>query len=572
MPIICKISLDASEYQAQLQKVIAETQALDSTLGEKNLKVTVDTGSAVEELNKLPQVPDQNITVSVNNKEAKSSTLELVKDTEKLNDTIVKVPVENFADRAKKGFSAIRAELNKTQGGAGKFLETFLAGGGGIGIIIAGVASLGKIVSTVYNNWRQRLQENAELHSSNAASIREAAEANEQIRQKTDGYLSRLQELANQETFSNTNKVEAKKLIDDLTSSYGNLGVKLDEVTGKLTGVDAATVKKLQRDKSRRLSEIETEMKQVREEKKQQTEIRDTAGIPVWFDGDTRIGGEEETKAAAKKIQELDNRLAELNKKRLEIKKSDPAKDFRNKQKAQADELRKSLEDQKKAFENQKADDAFASESNADKKIANRQKLIDRHKQEKLQPLQEKIKFAENLVASSTGDDRVEAEKYLLQLRKELQQELAKSYAWEKQISEVKKQQEQQQKQFNKNIQDQAFNLRGQIMAQAGLGKEFAQEQALRSAREQKGSELTASEKKSILKLAEISFNLSNRRDGSMRDLTIKTNALTARGGFKTGVLVPAADRYQKEIAQLNRSLLSSVQRIENICKNGGKL
>ena len=152
MPIICKISLDASEYQAQLQKVIAETQALDSTLGEKNLKVTVDTSSAVEELNKLPQVPDQNITVSVNNKEAKSSTLELVKDTEKLNDTIVKVPVENFADRAKKGFSAIRAELNKTQGGAGKFLETFLAGGGGIGIIIAGVASLGKIVSTVYNN------------------------------------------------------------------------------------------------------------------------------------------------------------------------------------------------------------------------------------------------------------------------------------------------------------------------------------------------------------------------------------------------------------------------------------
>ena len=352
MPIICKISLDASEYQAQLQKVIAETQALDSTLGEKNIKVTADTAdakAALSDLSDQSDLSDKSFTVAADTAEAKAALSDLSdqsdlsdkevvvtadvspakKEISKVKKEASDIKVKGDASSLKQSLSAVRAELNKTQGGAGKFLETFLAGGGGIGIIMAGVASLGKIVATVYNNWRQRLQENAELHSNNAASIRETAEANEQARQKTDGYLGRLQELAKQENLSNANKVEAKKLIDDLSSSYDNLGVKLDKVTGKLIGVDEATVKKLQVDKARRISEIDSEMKQLQSEKKQQAEIRDTAGVAIWFDGNTRVGGEEETKAAAKKIEELDKRIMELNKKRIEIKKSDPFEEFR---------------------------------------------------------------------------------------------------------------------------------------------------------------------------------------------------------------------------------------------------
>lgn len=576
MPIICKISLDASEYQAQLQKVVAENKAAMSDLSgqtelpDKKVVVTADTSAAVSALNDLPQVENQSVSVTADITAVQTGLLKVTKETGKLNNTIVKVPVEGFVSRFKKGLSAVRAELNKTAGGAGKFLETFLSGGGGIGIIMAGVASLGKIVATVYDKWRKSLQENAELHSRNAASIREAAEANEQVRQKTDGYLTRLQELSNQEKLSNANKFEAKKLIDDLTSSYGDLGIKLDEVSGKIIGVDAAAVKKLRQDKSRRLSEIEGEMKQIRFEKEQQAEIRDTAGVPIWFDGDTRVGGEEEIKAAVQKIQELDKRLIELNKMRMELKRSDPVGEFREKRKKELDDLKESFDEQQKSFKQQKEDDAFAAEDNADVKIVNRQKLIERHSQEKIKPLQEKIKYAEKLVATSTGDSRVEAEKHLLELRKELQQELAKSYAWEKQISEVKKQQKQQQVQLNKSIQDQAFNLRGQVMAQAGLGKEFAQEQALRSAREQKGCDLSESEKAHVLKLTEISFNLSSRRDTSFGDLSVKTNALTARGGFQGGAALPSAWRYNKEIAQTSRSLLTTLQRIENLCKELG--
>ena len=594
MPIICKISLDASEYQAQLQKVIAETQALDSTLGEKNIKVTADTAeakAALSDLSDQSDLSDKSFTVAADTAEAKAALSDLSdqsdlsdkevvvtadvspakKEISKVKKEASDIKVKGDASSLKQSLSAVRAELNKTQGGAGKFLETFLAGGGGIGIIMAGVASLGKIVATVYNNWRQRLQENAELHSNNAASIREAAEANEQVRQKTDGCLGRLQELAKQENLSNANKVEAKKLIDDLSSSYDNLGVKLDKVTGKLIGVDEATVKKLQVDKARRISEIDSEMKQLQSEKKQQAEIRDTAGVAIWFDGNTRIGGEEETKAAAKKIEELNKRIMELNKKRSEIKRSDPFEEFRKKQKPQVEDLKKQLADQRK-ITSESSD--MSDLSDPSEKISHLQKQRDRHKKEMLDPLQRKINAAESRFIYASGDRRVEAEKHLLQLKIAQQQELQKSYALEKQISDVKKQQEQQQeqqqKQFNKSIHDQAFNLRGQIMNQTGFGKEFAQSAALKQARETKGSDLTENEKRSVLQLSEISWNLSNRRETSLGDLSIKTNALTSRGGFRGGAAVNSPDRYNREIAQTSKTLLSTLQRIETLCKDMG--
>ena len=550
MPVICKISLDAEEYRQKVAQVIAETKQAQaalsdqSDLSDKDFAVTADVGAAQAALSDLSDQSD-------------------------LSDKSFKVTAD--AGPVKKSLSAIREELNKTSGGAGKFLESFLAGGGGIGIMMAGVASLGKMVATVYNNWRQRLQENAEQYSRNSASIRETAEANEAVRQKTDGYLSKVQELASAEKLSNSQKAEAAKLIGDLTKSYGDLGVKIDEVAGKLTGVDAAVVKKLQQDKAKRTAEIEAELKQIQNEIKQQQEIRDTAGIPVWFGGNTRVGGEEETKAASQKIEELTKRAAELNKKRVENKRNDPVEDFRKKQKAEVEDLKKQLAAQRKITSDSLAT-AKRSEDGSDPsgKIAHLQKQRDRHQQETLDPLQKKINHAEWRVLSTKGDDQIEAEKQHLQLKIAQQQELQKAYALEKQIKEVKDQQAQAAENLKKNLKTQSFDLYGQAMTQAGFGKEFAQQKALRDAREVKGSDLSDSEKKSVLKLAELSFGLSQKRETSFGDLSVKTNALTARGGFQGGAVVPNTDRYNREIAQTSKTLLVTLQRIETFCKEIG--
>ena len=125
MSVICKISLDAEEYRQKLAQVIAETKQAQAAL------------------TSLPAVADQSFAVTADVSAAQSSLLKVTGDTEKLSKTVAKVPVEGFAGKFKNGLSAIREELNKTTGGAGKFLETFLAGGGGIGILMAGVASLG---------------------------------------------------------------------------------------------------------------------------------------------------------------------------------------------------------------------------------------------------------------------------------------------------------------------------------------------------------------------------------------------------------------------------------------------
>ena len=619
MPIICKISLDAEEYRQKLAQVIAESkqaQAALSDLSDKEVGVTADTSQAAAALTDLPQVSDQSVTVTADTSQAasaldalpqatdqaitvsadtsqaqtalsdlpdlselsdksftvtadvggaQSSLHKVTGDAEKLNKTVAKVPVEGFTAKFKQGLSAIRAELNKTAGGAGKFLETFLAGGGGIGIIMAGVASLGKIVQTVYNNWRQRLQENAELHSRNSASIRESAEANEQMRQKTDGFLSKLQELSSAEKLSNSQKAEAVKLIGDLKKSYGDLGIKVDEVAGKLTGVDSAVVKKLQRDKAKRTAEIESELKQIQSEIKQQREIRDTAGFSIWFGGNTRVGGKEETKAASQKIEELSKRAAELNKKRLEVRRSDPVEEFRKQQKAAVEDLKKQLAEQKKIT----SDSSDMSDQSAPSdKIAFLQKQRDRHQQETLDPLQKKINYAQMRVSSTTGDDKVDAEKQLLQLQIAQQQELQKAYALEKQIKEVKDQQAQAAAQasenLQKNIKNQGFTLYGQAMTQAGFGKEFAQQKALRDAREVKGSDLTKSEKSSVLKLAELSFGLSQRREPALGDLSVKTNALTSRGGFQGGAVVHDSEKYNRSIASSGKKqteLLNDIKR-----------
>ncbi|MBR1952078.1 MAG: hypothetical protein IKA32_05850, partial [Lentisphaeria bacterium] len=123
---------------------------------------------------------------------------------------------------------------------------------------------------------------------------------------------------------------------------------------------------------------------------------------------------------------------------------------------------------------------------------------------------------------------------------------------------------------LKKNMQNQGFDHYGQAMGQAGFGERFAQEKALRDARNLKGSDLSDSERSSVLKLAELSFGLSQRRETSFGDLSIKTNALTSRGGFQGGAVVPDTDRYNREIAQTSRTLLVTLQRIETLCKDMG--
>ena len=330
MATVCKITLDAAEYRKELEAVVAESRAAAGSLAnlpDRQVSVTADTTQAKAAVEELAQTPTPEIDVPVTADDAPLETVrEELEQTDaaarKTGGILAKLIPVSLREQAAQAFGAIREEMNKTRGGAGNFLGKFLAGGGAIGIIAAGIASLGKIAVTAYRNWINGMKEAGELAQRNAANIREAAEANEQLRQKSDGYLSRLSELSSAEQLSNSNKAEARKLIADLTKSYGDLGVKLDETTGKLSGVDEAMVKKLQRDKDRRIAEMETELRQLQSDNAAQAQVRDNAGIPVWFGGDVRLGGEADAKEAGQKIEENVKRMTELRRQLHEQRRS----------------------------------------------------------------------------------------------------------------------------------------------------------------------------------------------------------------------------------------------------------
>ena len=68
-----------------------------------------------------------------------------------------------------------------------------MASGGALLIIYQGFQSLINIGKHFYGEWINGMKESAEMSERNAESIREAAQANEELRQKGDAYLAQLE-------------------------------------------------------------------------------------------------------------------------------------------------------------------------------------------------------------------------------------------------------------------------------------------------------------------------------------------------------------------------------------------
>ena len=249
--------------------------------------------------------------------------------------------------------------------------------------------------------------------------------------------------------------------------------------------------------------------------------------------------------------------------------------------------------EQQRAFEQRKADDAFADARDPAEKIRNRQEQLDRHRKEKLDPLEKQVEAARAAVQNSSSDvDRLEAQRNLSHLEKALQAEREKAYVWERQIAGIQKQQtdelskQQQEREallrkqkqekeekaaaLKSGLRDKAQELKSQAMEKAGLGQEAAREKALRDAEKTKGGKLTDEEAGMVKKLSDLNWNLDNRREAQFGDLAIQTNSLTARGGFQGGAVVPDAEKYNRIIADNGKTMLSVVQRIETICRQFG--
>ena len=90
-------------------------------------------------------------------------------------------------------FQSLRSGVHNFASGLKHASDVFISSGGGAMVLIEGFKSLINIGKHFYGEWINGMKEAAEMSENNASSIREAAQANEELRQKGDSYLAQLE-------------------------------------------------------------------------------------------------------------------------------------------------------------------------------------------------------------------------------------------------------------------------------------------------------------------------------------------------------------------------------------------
>lgn len=192
---------------------------------------------------------------TVDNREIKKGLQEVDQQAKNTGNTI-----KSSMEQANKGFDSAN-KLGSKMGGTLKNLqEAFMGMLSPIGLITTGITALGALAVKVWD----MMTVSAEEYAKKASNAVENANANLEKtlkQERTDsGYLDRLIELSKAENASNAVKVEAIELISLLNKRYGDLGISIDIVTGKITGLDKAQVALLRKQQEMQISAAKISM------------------------------------------------------------------------------------------------------------------------------------------------------------------------------------------------------------------------------------------------------------------------------------------------------------------------
>lgn len=161
-------------------------------------------------------------------------------------------------------------------------------------------------------------------------------------------------------------------------------------------------------------------------------------------------------------------------------------------------------------------------------------------------------------------------------LRLQLEQKKANRQYSAAELEEIKKQNAERQKlALGQSLQDQAYSARYAAMQRAGLGREAEQEKALRDAEKTKGAKLTQEESALVKQLAELNYTMQNPGRTALDTIggaEIKTNSLTARGGFSGGAVAPDKDRINRAIEGYNKRMAAQLEAANRLLEAANRL
>ena len=541
MPTVCKITLDAAEYKKELNDVVARSKAAQTELSKSSMPGTQAAGKAADQFGQ---------------KISKAGGI-----------------MSAFGSQAGGKFS-----------GLGQVIGSL---GSPITLITTAVGALTAVTMDFLRKGISGAQEAADAAQKNAEAIRESAAAAEQQRQKNEANWKSLKSLKDSldilsvtEKASNAQKTEAVRLIGLLSKSYGDLGISIDEATGRMQGFDKAYAAALEKDRQNRLNAMKGEYKELESEIARNNEI---------------IGGfwssKNDVANAQGNIQNATKRMAELAPQIHALEKSNPGKDYTNAAKsAELDRKQNtfdSVHDQLKNEEQQLKYQQLINEGRI--KEANALKLINDAKKQGM----ELEKSDAEWIAERQGKVRMdsyyenEMDSFATKKREQelinagLDEEAEKLriiMELEKQGAEVsddkvdkimRERRELKSLQLAGSLKEQAYGLQNQAMHKVGLGKEADEQKALRDAEKQKGAKLDENETALVKSIADLTYKMGHETLPQLGDLSIKTNSLTSRGGFASGAVMPDKDAVNKAVARFNQT---QCQLLENIKGLIGKL
>lgn len=222
---------------------------------------------------------------------------------------------EKNANTAAKGVN----KFGQSVGKAGTMVSAFGSAAGGafgkLGSVISSftggrmaalTAGFGALISIGVAAWDKLTLSAEEYAAKTEMAANRADKAQAKLTQQhteDSGYMARLQELADKERLSNDSKIEAANLIKMLTSRYGDLGVSIDAVTGKITGADEAQQKMLKRMAQQQIKATERQVESYRKKAKSQAGMMAEEYVPnlmglrsvaQFFGGDVTMGGKDQ--------------------------------------------------------------------------------------------------------------------------------------------------------------------------------------------------------------------------------------------------------------------------------------
>ena len=604
MPAIGKITLDAKEYEAVLDRIQSLTEA-------KTAKMQAAASNAAEKAG-------QQLAKSTTNagKSVSEATGKLAGDVSKVGGAL----------------SAFGASIGQQFGAVGQAISALAAGP-----LAVLVAAFGALLAVGVQVW-DKLTLSSEEYMAKLSSIAEKADkAKEKLTaQQSDdsGYMERLLELSKMEKLSNAAKTEAALLIRLLTERYGDLGISIDKVTGKIIVADKAQQAFLEKQRNQRLRAISRQLDAHDKKSLKQAEsavnsmfigenFMQSIGLSIPQAKDARkevmrimnTRPLEERIEMAEKLRDASNSQSDIQNWQNVIDTLEKLRDLYDEfeslretgyssEAKQAEELKKNTEAEKRKEDSAKAKNDFFADEQITNDDIRKAKATPAEGDAGLKEQAAVLKLINELKAK--GIELTEAEATAI-LRKRQALESAQFYkeqitilqdqiaaqtriaskmdeATQKQllINELKKRglsydEASIQKILKLNEALGAAKLRksqvkeieslyDRALRAVGRTKEADERKALARAEEAKGSPLTDNEKAQTLKLVELTHSLENLGNQKITgDFAIKTNSLTARGGFQGGAKVPDATQYNRQIAQNTQRHSDAVTRIERL-------